>query len=96
MNQKQGCATRKIPAGKLVRVDVVFSDRIEAVKITGDFFLHPEETLDEIIHFLQGQSLPLDPAMLSRELANLLEQNDAQLIGASSQDLAEIVLEALQ
>ncbi len=96
MTHKTGSATRKIPAGKLVRVDVIYSDRIDTVKITGDFFLHPEETLDEILKLLTGQTLPLDSQALTHQLEALLAQHDAQLIGASSQDIVEILLEALQ
>ena len=96
MIQKTGSATRKIPAGKLVRVDVAYSDRIEKVKITGDFFLHPEETLDDILSLLIGQTLPLDTPTLTHQLEALLVQQDAQLIGASSQDIVQILAEALQ
>jgi len=43
-----GKASRKVPGGKLIRIKVVFSDIIESVQITGDFFLHPEDSLLKI------------------------------------------------
>lgn len=96
MTQKIGSATRKIPAGKLVRVDVIYSDQIDMVKITGDFFLHPEETLDEIVDLLTGQILPLDSQVLTKQVDALLVQHEAQLIGASSRDIVDILQEAVQ
>ena len=55
---KTGNVTKKIIGGKLVRIDVAFDERIETVKITGDFFLHPEDTLEEIVGVLEGVLLP--------------------------------------
>ena len=33
-----GTATRKVPGGKLLRIDVVYADTIQSLKLTGDFF----------------------------------------------------------
>jgi lipoate-protein ligase A len=51
----------KTPGGKLVVVDFEVADaRLARVMVTGDFFLYPEEALDQIAGALEGQ--PVDAA----------------------------------
>ena len=92
---KTGNITKKIVGGKLVRIDVTFDERIETVKITGDFFLHPEDTLEEIITVLEGASLPVRHEELVQKIEAVLEKNDAQLIGAGADDIISILEEAV-
>lgn len=87
--------TRKIPGGKLVHLEVSFDKQVDSVKITGDFFLHPEETMDAIIQGFRNLPLPVDQAGLSRELNRIMEQYQAQLIGVSIQDLVSMLEEAV-
>lgn len=52
---KIGNYTYKVPNGKLLKVTVEFEEkRIEKVVIKGDFFIHPEESLDELELVLRG------------------------------------------
>lgn len=92
---KSGSATTKVSGGKLVRVEVSWSDRLETVKITGDFFLHPEEMIIEIEKQLIGLALPLDQETIVIKINNLLNQFQAQLIGASPTDVVNTLLEAM-
>ncbi len=92
---KTGNVTKKIIGGKLVRIDVAFGERIETVKITGDFFLHPEDTLEEIIDVLEGTLLPVQHEELVQKVAAVLEKNNAQLIGAGADDIITILEEAV-
>ncbi len=41
-------ASMKVREGKLVKVEVEYDEVIRKIKITGDFFLHPEEILEKI------------------------------------------------
>ena len=44
-----GNCTFKVQNGKMLKVTVEFAgDRIEKVHIRGDFFIHPEESLDTL------------------------------------------------
>jgi lipoate-protein ligase A len=92
---KTATLTRKIPGGKLVRLDLTYSDHIESAKITGDFFLHPEDTLETLVTVIQGTALPINPTALTAKLEQVLADNNAQLIGASPADLVAILQEAL-
>ncbi len=93
---RSGSHTQKIPGGKMVRVDAQFAERIEWVKITGDFFLHPEETLDRIEACLLHAPLPLDTPGLTRCISECLQDNQAELIGAAPADFVAILAEAVK
>lgn len=93
---KNGSATHKIPGGKLVRVDVSYDvNAIHSVKITGDFFLHPEEVFEAIVDLCAHAGLPLQKEKLAERISKLLEDNGAELIGASPSDLVNTLEEAL-
>ncbi len=79
----------------MVRVDARSSDRVEWLKITGDFFLHPEETLEQIEGCLQGAAIPLDQPALVRCIQGVLAANGAELIGASPADIVALLQEAV-
>ncbi len=93
---KTGSATRKVPGGKLLRIDVQGEERIKTVKLTGDFFLHPEEVLDKIISVLTGQPIPVNAAQTVGLVEAVLAENQAQLIGISAEDIVQTLLEALK
>lgn len=88
----QATASVKVPDGKLVQVDVTYGDDIEAVAITGDFFLQPPEALADLEAAIEGQPADVDVETLTERIAAV----DADLIGFSASDLAEITVEALQ
>jgi lipoate-protein ligase A len=82
----------KVPGGKLLCVEAEFSgDRIEKIRITGDFFLHPEETIDSIEKGLVGVKADRVAAKVSEVLARF----DARLLGASPEDIERLVRRAL-
>ena len=74
---KQAQVTRKVPGGKLFRIELVYDRRIEAVKITGDFFLHPEETILELESCLEGVLLPAPAEDLSARMQAVLAESAA-------------------
>ncbi len=52
---KVGKCTLKVPNGKLLKVTVEFEkERIIKVHVKGDFFIHPEESLDDLETVLRG------------------------------------------
>jgi len=86
----------KIPGGKLVCIDVQISGgKASAVKITGDFFLHPEEAIEKIERSLLGLSIDASESEISSKIKRSLEHQGAQLIGASPEDLARIFKKAV-
>jgi lipoate-protein ligase A len=83
----------KIPGGKLVKVKLVISSgKIGKLMILGDFFLHPEETLQRIENSLIGSRA--DKTSIENTISQVLEESDATLIGATAADIAKTVLMA--
>jgi hypothetical protein len=91
---KTNSITRKF--GKLLRLDVTYLDHIESLKITGDFFLHPEETLDQIVSELTGVTVPIQKDVLLRKTRFILDNNEAEMIGITIEDLINTLEEATQ
>jgi hypothetical protein len=83
----------KIPGGKLVKIKLnISSDRIKEIKVLGDFFLHPEETLLKIEEALIG--LTADESSIEDTIERILAETDATLIGATASDIAKTILMA--
>ncbi|GAA4513355.1 lipoate--protein ligase family protein [Brevibacterium yomogidense] len=88
----------KVPGGKLVVADVATQGgRITEAKISGDFFLEPDEAFDALAPALVGASVTDDGAALTRRLRDALEPfGDAlDLQGFSLSDVAAVVRRAL-
>ena len=80
--------------GKLVCIDVSATEgKVSSVKITGDFFLHPEDRITALEESVVGVLLSEDEAAIAQRFGNAL--GDAQLIGATPQDLARIFKKAV-
>ncbi|MFH1409593.1 MAG: lipoate protein ligase C-terminal domain-containing protein [Nanoarchaeota archaeon] len=90
-----GSATKKVEGGKLLRVDVEAKDSLDSVKITGDFFLHPEDTIEEMEEALLGEPVPLEKRKLVDKLNHILDKNEAKLIGISTEHIIDTLEEAL-
>ncbi len=85
----------KIPGGKLVKVKLrTASGRISEVRILGDFFLHPEETLQKIEKSLIG--IPIEETTLEKMITQVLLEFDATLIGATAADIAKAIMLAAE
>jgi len=88
-----GKAEYKVKDGKLIRVQLVKKEnRIEKVKITGDFFLHPEELIEELEQALAGREL--DESNLAKSIRIVIEQKGATLLGASPEDFTRCIVMA--
>lgn len=91
----KGFASEKIKGGKLVRINVEYADRIENVRITGDFFMHPEETLFEIEEALKGVDSKESEATLAERIVRIAAKRKAQLIGIAPEDIARVLRAAI-
>ena len=68
---------------------------VSRVKITGDFFLHPEDAIAELEKALMSISIVSPETEIIRKLADSMKENNAQLIGASIEDFARIFKKAV-
>ena len=84
-------ANYKVPGGKLLKVKLsVSSNQITQLTILGDFFLHPEDTIEKIEEALIGCTL--DENMLKKKIDTVLKENESILVGASSSDIVKVIL----
>lgn len=88
-----GKAEYKVEGGKLIKVQLVKKgDKIEKIKITGDFFLYPEELIEEVEEALTGRLLK--ESDLTTLVKTLVEKREATLLGASPEDFVRCVMMA--
>ncbi len=90
------CSSQKVKEGKIVKVEVEFDNVITKVKITGDFFLHPEDVLDDIERSLPGLKKDAGFETLAHEIHKIVDFRDVEMIGISPESLALSIQEALK
>lgn len=88
-------ASKKVVGGKLIRAEVEFDEAIRKLKITGDFFMHPEEAIEGIENSLIGMAVSISKEELESEIKQFLEARQILLIGFSPADLAEVIKAAM-
>lgn len=89
----QGKSILKVPGGKLLKIFLDYDDKINKIKITGDFFLHPEESLEKLEEELIG--LELDKDLLLKKIDGFLKKNNIKLFGINSENIVEGILNCL-
>jgi len=88
-----GKAQIKVEGGKLVKVQLKSEgDKITEVKVTGDFFLHPEELIDELEKALEGSKL--NESALADRVKAFIKKHKAVLLGAAPEDFAKCIVMA--
>ncbi|MCD6593167.1 biotin--protein ligase [Candidatus Bathyarchaeota archaeon] len=89
-----GKAIYKVKGGKMIKIQLTLENKkiIKDLRITGDFFLHPEETIEDIEKALRGCSLSKEE--LVRIIKETLTSKRAVLLGASPEDLARCIIMA--
>ena len=81
----------KVPDGKMVCMEVeTNNNKTTKVKITGDFFLHPEEAIEKLEGSLTGIQINED---VKPRIENAL--TEAKMIGAAPEDIARIFKKAV-
>lgn len=85
----------KVPGGKLVTIDVeVADDVLTDVRVAGDFFIEPDEALDDIDQALRGLPASSDVATIAGAIRAGLRPG-AELLGFSPEAVAIALRRAL-
>lgn len=85
----------KVPGGKLVAVDVEVEDgRLARVAVSGDFFLEPDDALEQIDGVLTGLPQDASVAHLAGAIAGVLDES-VTMIGFTPESVAIAVRRAL-
>jgi len=90
-------SSRKVKEGKIVKVEVELDfDVIKKLRITGDFFLHPEEVLDDIEKSMVDLKKDVSFDTIALKIRNIVKDYNTQMIGISPESIAEVLREALK
>jgi lipoate-protein ligase A len=90
-----GAASLKVPGGKLVKARVeVEGGKVKEVRVTGDFFAHPEESIKELEGALA--ELDADSAAVRKAVLNFFASKDVTLVGATPSDFADVIASAVE
>jgi len=89
-------AKQKVREGKLVKVEVEYDKSIKKLRITGDFFLHPEDILEKIENRLLGLGKDASVETITSTILRIVEAEDVQMVGISPESLALVIREALK
>jgi len=81
----------KVPGGKMVKVRVVFNGKVSQVRVSGDFFLHPEEAIHSLEENLKGVDNEED---LARLVEAFFKERQVVVIGATPNDFIKALLDA--
>ena len=83
----------KVAGGKLVQVQLTPKNgKIQEIQITGDFFLHPEEMIEELEQNLIGKSL--EKTTLIETIERVIREKEVTLLGVSTTDFVKCILMA--
>jgi len=86
---------QKVREGKVVKVEIECNELIRNVKITGDFFIHPEDILDEIEKSIIGLERSASIETITSNIKSRIADRDVQMIGISPESIALLIREAL-
>jgi lipoate-protein ligase A len=83
-----------VPGGKLVRIDAVCEGQvISDIRISGDFFVHPEEALFSIERGLDEMRLNGNEGDMAERVGLAVSAAGATLIGFGAGDIADLLKE---
>lgn len=94
MEQRSGIlsADYKVKGGKLLRCSLRMDNNvISSIKITGDFFMYPEEKIESLEQMLMGVKMDKESI---REKMNAFLSSDVQVVGADAEDFVKLVMSA--
>ena len=77
----------------MIKVALTQSDgKIEWLRITGDFFLHPEDLIEEMERVLIG--LPVEEGEIGNSIEELVGKRNGTLVGVAPADIARCIMMA--
>ena len=82
----EGSAVYKVAGGKMIKVRARFAGGlIEDIRLSGDFFLHPEEAIEDVESALRG----VDVREVERAIAAALQ--GVECVGVSPSDFCRAI-----
>ena len=94
MNSK---SVYKVPNGKLLKIKLEYDENtnnIENIKITGDFFAYPEESIEIIEEKLKN--IQIEKNTLFEKIQSIINEYEIEFIGLDAEGLTEGILMCLK
>jgi hypothetical protein len=82
------------PKGKFLKIFMDFDDTINEIVITGDFFAHPEQAIDELQDSLTGARA--ESGEIKKILKDFFEDKGVRMYGISFEGLYKGIVECLE
>ena len=79
----------KVPDGKLLKITLEFDGKIKKVKLTGDYFIYPEEENDAIEKCLVGKEFNREN--LVDEIKKTVQERNIELFGLNAEAIVEAI-----
>ena len=79
----------KVPNGKLLKITLDYDDgekTINSIKITGDFFAYPDDSIEMIEGELKNSIL--DKKSLTKKIDKIINRNNFEFIGLNAEGIA--------
>ena len=87
-------AMLKVPHGKLIRVNLeIVEGTIREIRFTGDFFLHPEDSLNHLESALTDK--PAQIPILKETILEFFEKTRCTLVGVQPESFVAVVEKAV-
>lgn len=83
----------KVPDGKLIKIFLDYNESLNVIsfiQINGDFFVYPEESIQDLEKELVGN--PIDRKILYDLIESFIDRNHIEFIGISAESLTEAVM----
>jgi len=83
----------KVPNGKILKIFLEYDEKcnlINEIKITGDFFVYPEEAIELMENKLKN--MLLEREHLLKKIRSIIKERDIQFIGLDAEGLTEGIL----
>ena len=77
-------------------MEVDFEETVRSVKITGDFFLHPETGIQALENVLIGVGRREDESMIRNRIETLVRGRGIEMIGFSPEDVSQLLKRILE
>ena len=88
---RSGNCTYKVPNGKLIKVTVEYEKEIiNNVQIRGDFFIHPEESIDDLELALKG--IDYKKKTITEIVSTFFLKNDLVAFGITPQAVVDAIM----
>jgi lipoate---protein ligase len=87
---------KKFKNEKIIRVKIEADRQINAIRITGDFFLYPEIAISGIEKRMAGLPIDITASEVIPIIREALAENKAAFMEISAEDVTEAICEALR